>query len=295
MAKFEDLIKRREQLIADAEAQATTRLRGIEVDAWNFVADVILGLDTKAGKLEFSARNIQKVHNGTVSFQRTLKAKLLDFGRWVAGRFLSLFGVNTSYFKIAAPGADKDVYANAKKIVMLRWGFDVEKDKIVELGFLDMAFNPSNIAEDVGRRMLSGVSGGMDLKTFTKTFKDEMLTNNAGNGTLVKEFERAAHDAFQIFDRTTQNNLGTTLELGFALYSGTIMSETRDFCEKRAGKIYSRKVIDGWNDDSWDGKMKDVDVKEACGGYNCRHHLSWLSEQMVELLKKRGTKVDVLG
>jgi len=65
MAKFEDLIKRREQLIADAEAQATTRLRGIEVDAWNFVADVILGLDTKVGKLEFSARNIQKIHNGT--------------------------------------------------------------------------------------------------------------------------------------------------------------------------------------------------------------------------------------
>lgn len=293
MAKFEDLIKRREQLIADAEQEASKRLRGIEQDSWNFISDIILGLDTKVGRIEFSARNIVKVNKGTAKFEKTLFNKLFDFGKWVAGRFLSIFNLNTSYFKAVVPTAKKDMFQTAKELIMLRWGWDIEKNEIVELGFLDMAFNPRNIAKDVAQRMLAGVSGKMDLKTFVDTFKAEILTNNQSNGSLVKQFERMAHDSFQIFDRTTQNSVADELKLNYALYSGTIKDNTRDFCEKRNGKIYSRSVIDSWNDDTWEGQMKNTDVKQTLGGYNCRHHLSWLSVEMVELLKKRGTKVDV--
>jgi hypothetical protein len=292
MAKFEDLIKRREKLIADAEAQAITRLRGIESDSWGFIAELVNGLDTVEGKLVFKASNVRRVQSGVLSFAGWLQKKLFDFGAWIAGRFLSLFGVNVSYFN-QVKKRESSAYEQAKKLLMLRWGWDVEKKQVVPGGFLANAFNMQGVAESVGQRMMAGVSGGMDLKTFTKTFKQEFVTNNQGNGAIVRNFRTVAQDSFQMFDRTVQNTVATDLGLSFALYAGTEIKTSRDFCKKRNGIIYSREVIESWNPLQWEGKIPGTDVKETLGGYRCRHHLSWLSAEMVELLKKRGVKVDV--
>ena len=292
MAKFEDLIKRREQLIADAEAQATTRLRGIESDSWGFIAELVNGLDTVEGKLVFKASNVRRVQSGVLSFSGWLQTKLFDFGKWIANRFLSLFGVNVSYFN-QVEKRQESAYDAAKRLVLLRWGWDADKNKPVPGGFLQTAFNVQSVAETVGQRLMSGIGGGMDLKTFTKTFKQDFVSNAQTTGTVVKNFERVAQDSFQMFDRTVQNTVATDLGLAFALYAGTEIKTSRDFCKKRNGIIYSREVIESWNPLQWEGKIPGTDVKETLGGFRCRHHLSWLSAELVELLKKRGQKVDV--
>lgn len=292
MAKFEDLIKRREQLIADAEQQATTRLRGIELDSWGFIAELVNGLDTVEGKLVFKASNVRRVQSGVLSFSGWLQNKLFDFGKWIAGRFLSLFGINVSYFN-QVEKRKESAYDAAKKLILLRWGWDVEKNKPVPGGFLQTAFNVQSVAETVGQRLMAGIGGGMDLKTFVRSFKTDFVSNAQTTGAVVRNFERVAQDSFQMFDRTVQNTVATDLGLKFALYAGTEIKTSRDFCKKRNGIIYSREVIDSWNPLQWDGKIPGTDVKETLGGYRCRHHLSWLSAEMVELLKKRGQKVDV--
>ena len=292
MAKFEDLIKRREQLIADAEAQATTRLRGIESDSWGFIAELVNGLDTVDGKLVFKASNVRRVQSGVLSFSGWLQTKLFDFGKWIANRFLSLFGINVSYFN-QVEKRQESAYDAAKRLVLLRWGWDVDKQKPVPGGFLQTAFNVQSVAETVGQRLMAGIGGGMDLKTFTKTFKQDFVSNSQTTGTVIKSFERVAQDSFQMFDRTVQNTVATDLGLAFALYSGTEIKNSRVFCKERTGIIYSRAFIEAWNGLNWEGKIPGTDVKETLGGYSCRHHLSWLSTEMVELLKKRGQKVDV--
>jgi len=290
MAKFEDLIKRRQSIITDAETEATKRLIGIESDSWGFVADLISGLDTKEGRIVFGTGNIRTVQGGILRFTSFLQRKMYDFGKWIANRFLSLFGLNVSYFKTIKK--ESSIYDSARKLILLRWGWDTDKSEIVPGGFLSNAFNVQGVAETIGQRMMSGLSGGMDLKTFTKTFKQEFTSNAQNPGAIVKQFDRAAFDSFQTFDRTVQNQIGTELQLGFALYSGTEIKTSRTFCKKRDGNIYSRAEIERWNAQNWEGKIPGTDVKETLGGYRCRHHLSWLSAEMVELLKKRGTKVD---
>ena len=297
MAKFEDLIKRREKLIADAEAQATTRLRGIESDSWGFIAELVNGLDTVEGKLIFKASNVRRVQSGVLSFSDWLQNKLFDFGKWIANRFLSLFGINVSYFN-QVEKRQESAYDAAKKLIMLRWGWDVDKQKPVPGGFLQTAFNVQGVAETVGQRLMAGIGGGMDLKTFVRAFKTDFVTNSQGDGAIIKEFENVATETFQIFDRTVQNKIADDLKLNYALYSGTEIKTSRLFCKERNGNIYSRKVIDSWNALVWVGKVIGADVKEVLGGWygkkkGCRHHLSWLSDEMVELLKKRGQKVDV--
>lgn len=293
MAKFEDLIKRREQIIADAEAEALKRLRGIESDSWGFVAELVSGLDAVEGRIVFKPGNVRKVQTGIVRFTSFLQSKLFDFGKWIANRFLSLFGLNISYFKTVKK--ESSVYDTAKKLIMLRWGWDVENNTIIPGGFLANAFNVQGVAETVGQRMTAGLASGWDLKKFITSFKQFFLTNRTRTGVVVKQFERAAFDSFQTFDRTVQNHVGTELGLGYALFAGTEIKTSRAWCKKRKGRIFSRKVIESWNNDTWDGKIPGTDVKETLGGYGCRDHLSWLSEEMVELLKKRGLTVDILG
>lgn len=293
MPKFEDLINRRERIIAEAEAEALKRLQSIEADSWGYVADLISGLDTVEGKIVFKAANVRRVQNGIERFKFWIQLKLLDFGSWIANRFLSLFGLNVSYFKTIKK--ESSVYDQARKLIMLRWGWDVEKNTIIPGGFLANAFNVQGVAETVGQRMMAGLAGGMDLKSFVKTFKSFFLTNRTGTGVVVKQFERAAFDSFQTFDRTVQNHIGGELGLGYALFAGTEIKTSRTWCKKRKGRIFSRKMIESWNNDTWEGKIPGTDVKETLGGYGCRDHLSWMSDEMVELLKKRGTTVDVLG
>lgn len=293
MPKFEDLINRRERIIAEAEAEALKRLQSIEADSWGYVADLISGLDTVEGKIVFKAANVRRVQNGIERFKFWIQLKLWDFGSWIANRFLSLFGLNVSYFKTIKK--ESSVYDQARKLIMLRWGWDVEKNTIIPGGFLANAFNVQGVAETVGQRMMAGLAGGMDLKSFVKTFKSFFLTNRTGTGVVVKQFERAAFDSFQTFDRTVQNHIGGELGLGYALFAGTEIKTSRTWCKKRKGRIFSRKMIESWNNDTWEGKIPGTDVKETLGGYGCRDHLSWMSDEMVELLKKRGTTVDVLG
>lgn len=293
MAKFEDLIKRREQIIAEAEAEAVKRLQGIETESWGYVADLISGLDTVEGRIVFKASNVRRVNSGIQGFTGWLQSKLYSFGEWIANRFLSLFGLNLSYFKTIKK--ESPIYEQARKLILLRWGWDVEKKAIISGGFLANAFNVQGVAETVGQRMMSGLAAGMDLKSFVKAFKSFFLTNRQSTGVVVKQFERAAFDSFQTFDRTVQNQIGSELQLGYALFAGTEIKTSRTWCKKRKGRIFSRAVVESWNGDSWDGKILGTDVKETLGGYGCRDHLSWLSAEMVELLKKRGTTVDVLG
>ena len=293
MPKFEDIIQRRERIIAEAESEAVKRLQGIESDSWGYVADLISGLDTVEGRIVFKAANVRRVNTGVLGFTGWLQKKLFGFGEWIANRFLSLFGLNVSYFKTIKK--ESSIYDQARKLIMLRWGWDVEKNTIIPGGFLANAFNVQGVAETVGQRMMAGLAGGMDLKSFVKAFKSFFLTNRTGTGVVVKQFERAAFDSFQTFDRTVQNHIGGELELGYALFAGTEIKTSRTWCKKRKGRIFSRKMIESWNNDTWEGKIPGTDVKETLGGYGCRDHLSWMSDEMVELLKKRGTTVDVLG
>jgi hypothetical protein len=64
-------------------------------------------------------------------------------------------------------------------------------------------------------------------------------------------------------------------ELGLTsyLYYGSIIKDSRDFCRKHAGKVYTeQQIIDIWNNDTGQGRDQGSPFIVR-GGYNCRH--SW--------------------
>lgn len=72
--------------------------------------------------------------------------------------------------------------------------------------------------------------------------------------------------------------LSKSEELGLELfvYLGPDDEVTRPFCEARVGKVWTRQEIDEWDNG------QDLDAAIYCGGYNCRHQLSPISEEDAE-------------
>ena len=87
--------------------------------------------------------------------------------------------------------------------------------------------------------------------------------------SLAQQARLYARDMLMNFHNETIVTASENLDMNHFLYIGDIMSTTRDFCRKRAGRVYTRKQIDSWTY-KWAGKSGPAMTHR--GGYNCRHH-----------------------
>jgi hypothetical protein len=95
-----------------------------------------------------------------------------------------------------------------------------------------------------------------------------------------------ANDAVMNFQQQVHLKKARDAGLVMFLYYGNVVGQSRPFCIDRAGKVYSQKVIEGWNTISWQGKSGPPLTHR--GGYNCRHHWQpvkkdWVPEGAIEV------------
>lgn len=101
-----------------------------------------------------------------------------------------------------------------------------------------------------------------------------------------KTISRKHYDFFEtyamgsVFQSYNAAQLSFAREYGYNkfLYAGGIIEESRDFCVERAGRIFSRKEGEEWNDMDWKGKIAGVDFFIQAGGHNCLHLIEWTKE-----------------
>jgi hypothetical protein len=134
--------------------------------------------------------------------------------------------------------------------------------------------------------MNQAIGAKMKLADFQKLFRS-VFVGNPGFGMLEQYFKRATYDLYQTLDRAANLVYADRLKLNYAIYSGTVMDTTRPFCEERVNKVFSRKQIEGWSELEWKGKPPIYNPYLHCGGYNCRHHLSFVSDEVAEVLLLR--------
>lgn len=273
-------IKAREQAAEAAEKQLLRKIKAIQNDlllnglaSFAFVSD-------QEGKVRLNQANVKIAQRVTLRIERASKNHFDELISWLFERLKRIFRLNVRFFKT------KDSINNPILLrLMLRYGFDINTGKPIPNGYLGQIFNSSNIAARVSELIFQNLAAGIGLKQFRNTFKT-IFVNPTGNGLIESQFNRFSRDLFQGFDREAQNQFAEKLNLTYALYSGTSIRDTREFCRKRVGNIYTSDEIQKWNNQNWQGKIKGVDVKVQCGGYNCRHHLSWISEEAALRIKQ---------
>lgn len=299
MPTFQDQIQQRERFSQESASALERSVKALQSALYTLVVDKVLGnLETdESGLIKFTVANI----NTTSRFGQVWSAHQRHTNgllKWIVQKLIKLFDLNTAYMREVSAVTDS-LEERARKKLLLSLGFDVDKKAIVKDSWLYNLAAQAEIKQRVMSRLSLAVQSKMQLDKFRKEFRDDFLDTQKGLGYLSRYFNQRTFDLFQQFDRSTQAVYREQLKLKYALYSGTIMQPvkgktkgSRSFCIQRVSNIYSSEFIDTWQGLEFSGKGEGYDPILHCGHHGCRHHWSWISDQMKDTLEKRGRKVD---
>jgi len=188
-----------------------------------------------------------------------------------------IIGLNNDYFESFAAPAET-VAETARRLTLQRWGYNTGANSIIPGGYFESLFSNQQAAQKIAQLVNQAIIQKMPLKDFQKTFK-QVFVGKPGEGMLERYWSTNSFDLFQRIDRTANLVYADKLGLNHAIYSGTLEEDSRPFCVTRVNKVFSRPEISKWSDLNFQGKPKiGYDPFVDCGGFNCRHHLSWISD-----------------
>jgi hypothetical protein len=257
-----------------------------ERSLYGFAIDWAVGnIEVDGNRITYTSSNLSKVQalsRALAQQWESLKSSLIRAMLTIGEKLL---GLNLEYFK-AISSDTGSIEADARRNALLRWGYDTATGQAVAGGYLAGVFDSVEIGQKVGRLMNRAIAGQMKLTDFRKIFKN-VFVSGVRPGLILSQFRRFSHDLFITLDRAAQREYALKLGLKYAVYSGTIIETSRPFCEERVNRCFTTGEIQSWAEIDFQGKPPIYDPFIDCGGYNCRHHLSFVSDELGKLLRTK--------
>jgi len=277
--KIIKIIREREELINTVPDYFIKTLEKIQNRLYRELLALVKGMDVTKNKLDSSRFNLKLVNRSRLEIARWLRdfgyyEAVTEFGKQYqklidkADEYYSAMGLSDGFLK-----RDLDTLSKVKKSDL---DFLVNRDQDV-----------INTTYDELMNAVYHKSDWRDLAERLKAIHTDTVFDNGKqlNGLLKKYAATYANTAYAAFDRRIQNIKSAQYGLDKFLYSGSLIVDSRDFCKARVGKVFTRAEIDSWQDMSWKGKASGRDVWTFLGGFNCRHILSPVTDEMAERLK----------
>lgn len=285
MPSREQLEKRRIAETDKATKATNGTVRSLQNVAYGLVTDWLIGsIETEEGKIKYTAKNLGKVAGlFTVfqKFQRQYRATMLGGVLDWAG---SLLGLNNDYFE-TFENPTEEVADAARRLTLQRWGYNTVTRELIPGGYFETLFNSANVAQRTASLVNQAIAQKMSLAQFQDTFR-KIFVGLPGQGMLERHWRTNSFDLYQRIDRTANLVYADRLGLEYAIYSGTLEEDSRPFCIARVNKVFSRPEIKSWENLQFQGKPKiGYDPFTDCGGFNCRHHLSFISNEIAAHLR----------
>ncbi len=280
----EQEINKRIKIADDGEKSLFGFIRTVQRMFYEALTDFFLEFDTdETGNLKPGAKNINKVGGVFRIFKRLQPEYQNRVLGEIEGWTEKLLLENKNYFKLLGKSGDaSDRFA--RQYALFRWGYDAKKGTMIEGGYLSTLFNNQAIAQRVGQAVSNAVFSKMPLKEFQKQFR-AVFVGHPGQGMMERHWRTNSNDLFNRIDRAIQFAYADQFGLNWAIYSGTLEEDSRKFCIDRVNRVFNREQIADWANLEFQGKPKiGYDPFMDCGGFNCRHHLSWVSEGVAKHL-----------
>lgn len=135
------------------------------------------------------------------------------------------------------------------------------------------------------RQILSqNINSGATYADMLKQVRQFIIGNADREGQLLRYSKQISTDALFNYSRALQESIATKSGLQFAVYSGGIIRDSRDFCRERTGNYYHKKEVEQWARLDWTGKRAGTTSSTIfiyAGGYNCSHSIIYVSESVV--------------
>jgi len=287
MPTYSELEKRRIKEAEKAASASAKVVRALQATAYAAVTDWLIGsIETEEGRIKYTVGNLGKVSTLVriltrfqQEYQKTMLGSVLDW----AGR---LFGLNAEYFSTFEPaGKVESIDEAARRLTLQRWGYNVATKELIPGGYFESLFNNNKVGQSVASLVNQAIAQKMPLAQFQRTFR-QVFVGLPGQGMLERHWRTNSFDLYQRIDRTANLIYADRLGLDYAIYSGTLEEDSRPFCIARVNKVFSRPEIASWQSLEFQGKPKiGYDPFTDCGGFHCRHHLSWVSNEIAQHLR----------
>ena len=149
-------------------------------------------------------------------------------------------------------------------------------------------FNQFGLAaqEQMVDKMYGAILGKASFSTLVIAFQGILSGHKDARGRPMSMYANLyANDAIMNFHNSVRMKKAEDAGISLFLYYGNLIATSRDFCIRRVKKVFSKEVIDSWDETPWTGKSGPAYTNR--GGYNCRH--SWVPVKREWL--KPGTEV----
>ena len=306
--RITELLNRKQELIeryTDKLNGSIIRLQSTLMDA--IVDSVILELDVVNGVIQDTAKNYQLI----ASLDKVFQTFSVEQAKILLPQLTSSVGAITDlsnkYF-ISVVSADvlkrfDKVVEGAKLITDLRFG--LRGGKFVRGGVLETIFKEFGSTE-VKNIMAKAVSGNMDKKEFLKQMRGFVTGTDEKPGISERKWKQFAYDVYQQHDAAYNKKLAEEFDMKYFIYQGGLIRDSRDFCAAHNNKVWTTEEAEAWKE--WTPNMGEYpagyEVKAKMvsevpsymnypgydplvdrGGYNCRHQLGYISEELAYKLR----------
>jgi hypothetical protein len=286
MPDIEKLIRARESETELARKATAAVVRGLQTAGYSLVLDWVVGnIEMDGNTIKYTAKNLSKVqglYRLFAGFQKQFQGTMLGSVLEWTGKII---GLNQSYFESFTNPAET-VANQARRLTLQRWGYNTTTGELIPGGYMEGLFSNQEIARKIAILINQSIIQKIPLAQFQKAFRRVFVGLPGGAGMLEGHWNTNSFDLFQRIDRTANLIYADKLGLNYAIYSGTLMETSRPFCVERVNHVFSRPEVSHWADLNFAGRPKfGYDPFTDCGGFQCRHHLSWVSDGIAEHLR----------
>jgi hypothetical protein len=252
----------------------------------NLFIDILNELDVKDNKIVFNSHNIRISNKLNKTFDEFVSEYLEGSYKEVANKMVELTTYTNAYYK--AMGIEASAITKISKgvdTIISSVGID-KAGNIINGSYLDLALTNQSAKTKAAEFVLRGITNKAEYKEFQKGFAQIIKGDKEVTGRMLADARRYIHDIFFQLARQLDDYYAQQLDLKHFVYQGELITTSRPFCEKRAGKIFTREEAEEWKELEWNGKTEPYDPLIDLGGYNCRHWTNWVSEEIAEELQK---------
>lgn len=203
---------------------------------------------------------------------------------------------NEAYFSRVIGKSVKTDSLKIFNILLGRLGI-TQNNKIKSGGYIDSVLNTGDAIAELKNEALRAIISGQSLAGFKKAIVNKIQGSPSSPGILEQHYNRHLYDLWQQYDREAGRQFAEKLDLKYAIYQGGLIKTSRPFCKVRNNKVFTAEEISkfgtpndpfgGYSDKAtgdFQGKNDNYSPFLDLGGYNCRHQLDWVSNELGEYL-----------
>ena len=199
---------------------------------------------------------------------------------------LKLTPLSGKYYSAMGTPADI-VQSIGEKAGFIEQSIGLKNGEIIKGGYLDTITKAPEVRQKLKDYVVSSVANKKGFQEYMKGMKEIVVGTKTRDGVLEKYYKQFAYDTFNDADAAVNKHYADSLNLTWFVYTGSLITTSRPFCRKRAGKTYSTKEAEKLKcDPDLIGKPKGKKCDDSYnpliqrGRYNCRHTIRYITEDL---------------